>query len=457
MNKENNYDASLDAEMEERSVVEVVRNNSETVQIGDQLVGNITAYNYKILVRDKQPIQGTLTREEVDLMHRLYAAEGSNLTQRTVSRYFPNFTFQEFKKVLRAFNLTKASSPIAQHVIEEKSKEELVQLTFQNKENDYLRYLEQTRTKITEVKLKEMTGKYYDLKQQIADFKDFLNEIKIDVKIKVRKPNKLNEKTLLVYLSDMHIGADVSKYSIYQNEFTFEVARKRLEMIREKIMDIAITTGATNIIICNIGDSLDGYNGETTRGGHTLPQNMNNKDQFKNFLKMMAEFFSDLSTCGLFGSIKYYAVEGGNHDGDFGYMANKSLEGILAILNPQIEVTIFEKYIEYFKVNEHTFVVCHGKDAKDVFKNMPLTINDKTENQINEFLDYNSIAGNIHFIKGDLHQSATTYAKKFRYKSVASFFGSSEWIHKNFGNTKAAIDMDIIDGDNILETRLILN
>ena len=173
---------------------------------------------------------------------------------------------------------------------------------------------------------------------------------------------------------------------------------------------------------------------------------------------MIAEFFADLSSCGHFSSIKYYAVEGGNHDGDFGYIANKSLEGILAILNPEIEVTIFEKYIEYFKAQGHTFVLCHGKDAKDVFKNMPLVINDKTENQINEFLDYNDIHGkNIHFVKGDLHQSATTYSKRFRYKSVASFFGSSEWIHKNFGNTRASCDMDIIDGDSILETRLVLN
>ena len=138
-------------------------------------------------------------------------------------------------------------------------------------------------------------------------------------------------------------------------------------------------------------------------------------------------------------------------------MANKSLEGCLAVLNPEIEVRIFEKYIESFDVANHTFVLCHGKDAKDVFKNMPLTINDKTENQINEFLDYRGIKGNVHFIKGDLHQSATTYAKRFRYKSVGSFFGSSEWIHKNFGNTKACCDIDVVNGENIIETRIVLN
>lgn len=458
MSKELN-NASLDAKIEQLAAVEIVRDNSESIHIGaDKKVGKIVEYKYRILVHDKPSIEGTLTREEVDLMHRLYASEGSNLTQRSVSRYFPNFTFQEFKKLLRAFNITKASSPLAQHVIEEKTKEDLAQLTFQNKENDYLRYIEQNRTKITEVKLKEMTGKYFDLKQQIADFKEFLSEIKLDVKFKIRTPKNSTEKTLIAYLSDMHIGADVSKYSIYENEFTFETASKRLEAIGLRLMDIAENTGATNIIVCNIGDTLDGYNAETTRGGHLLPQNMNNKDQFKNYLKMMAEFFADLSSCGLFSSIKYYAVEGGNHDGDFGYMANKSLEGILAILNPSIEVKVYERYINHFEAHGHTFVLCHGKDAKDVFKNMPLVINDKTENQINEYLDYNSITGkNIHFIKGDLHQSATTYAKRFRYKSVGSFFGSSEWIHKNFGNTKAAIDFDIVDGDNILETRFLLN
>ena len=88
---------------------------------------------------------------------------------------------------------------------------------------------------------------------------------------------------------------------------------------------------------------------------------------------------------------------------------------------------------------------------------MPLTINDKTENIINEYIRYKAISGTIHFVKGDLHQTATTYAKNFRYKSVSSFFGSSEWIHKNFGNTKAACDIDVIDGDQILETKLLLN
>jgi hypothetical protein len=307
-------DASLDAAMEERSTVETLRDDSKLITVNSEKIGRITAYKVKILVRDKPAIEGTFTREEVDLMYRLYSSEGSNLTQRTVSRYFPNYTFQDFKKILRAFNITKASSPFAPHVLEEKSLEELTQLVLQNKENDFLRKLEQDRARLTENKLKEITGKYFDLKQQIADFKEFLGEIHLDINITVKQPVvNFTTKTLLVYLSDMHIGADVSHYSLFENEFNFEVAQARMQKIEAKINQIAITTKCTNIIICNLGDSLDGYNGETTRGEHLLPQNMNNKDQFKSFLKLLSTLFTNLSTSGLFSSIKYYAVEGGNH------------------------------------------------------------------------------------------------------------------------------------------------
>jgi hypothetical protein len=133
------------------------------------------------------------------------------------------------------------------------------------------------------------------------------------------------------------------------------------------------------------------------------------------------------------------------------------LEAYLAVANPAIEVRVFDKFIEHFVTCDQTFILCHGKDAKDMFRNLPLVINDKVENQINEYIDYNNITGTIHFIKGDLHQTATTYANKFRYKSVSSFFGSSEWIHKNFGNTKAAVDYDVILDNNVFEGRIILN
>jgi len=440
------YDASIDAQMERRATVDSLREN-----------GTITSYNFEILVRDKPAIKGTLSRDEVDLMYRLYAAEGANLTQRVVSRYFPLYTFQEFKKILRAFNITKASAPFAPHILEEKTSDELIQLTLQRKENDYLKKYEQQKENLHEQKYHEILKSYSELKQSVANFKEFLGDIKFDFKFNVQKPNVDGDCTLIVYLSDMHIGAEVSSYSIFANPYNKDEVYSRMQKVFTKILELAGLSLATHIIVCNIGDSLDGYNGQTTRGGHLLPQNMNNKDQYKTYIGVMLDLFKNISECGYFDSVQYICVEGGNHDGDFGYVANKALEASLSYLNPDIKVTIFDRFIDHFVLGDHTFILCHGKDAKDMFKNMPLIINDKIENQINEYISYRGITGITHFIKGDLHQSATTYGKKLRYKSVGSFFGSSEWIHKNFGNTSAAVEFDIVYNKSILETRMLIN
>lgn len=459
MDKDKIYDASLDVDMEDRARIEPIRDNLEKITVNGVEIGKITGYNFHILIRDKEALSGHLTRDEVDLLFRLYSREGSNLSQRSVARYF-NYALPDMKKVLRAFMLTKDSTPFAQHTLEEESLDQLVSITLQHKENDYLRKLEQDRTKITEGHLRELTKKYYDLQNQIINFQDFLSTVNFKVTpVQYIKPShSTNDDTIIVYISDMHIGADVSNYSIYKNTFNLEVATSRLQDLTQHIINTCSFMHISNIVVCNLGDSLDGYDGETTRGGHQLPQNMNNKDQFKNFIQLMIGFFGDLSNSGLFNAIEYICVEGGNHDGDAGFMTNKALEACLGVLNPAIEVIIFEKFIDYFTVKNHAFILCHGKDAKDMFKNMPLVINDKVENQITEFVRYNKIESkHIHFIKGDLHQSATTYGKNVRYKSVASFFGSSEWIHKNFGNTLAAVDFDIVAGDNIFESRLMLN
>ena len=52
--------------------------------------------------------------------------------------------------------------------------------------------------------------------------------------------------------------------------------------------------GFENIVICNLGDSLDGYNGQTTRGGHDLAQNMSNKEQLHTYIKLMTSFIKSI-------------------------------------------------------------------------------------------------------------------------------------------------------------------
>lgn len=419
---------------DDRNSVNIIRDDN----------GKIKFYEFKVLRRDKAPLVGRLTRDEMNNIYRMYSYYGMSITQREISRYFPEYSLIDFKRILRVFSITKAVSPFAPHIIEEHSKEELMDMQMREKENDFLRGIEEQSIKNDRALLKKYAIENIELKRKLEE------GVKIDLSgldLASGKPftptGTPSKKNLFLYLSDMHIGAYVSPLSIYSNPYDKDEVIRRINIILNRVHDLHETyKGFDNIYVCNLGDSLDGYNGQTTRGGHSLPQNMCNKEQIHTFIFVMNYLFTELNKLE-YNKMHYYCVGESNHDGDFGYAANVALETILA--NKRVNCTIFDKFIGEFKAGETTFILCHGKDNKDMFKNLPLTLDIKTENFINEYLDNKGITGNVIFVKGDLHQSATTYGRRFTYRSVGSLFGSSEWIHKNFGNTCWSCDYSIVD------------
>ena len=417
--------------------------------------GKIKFYEFKVLRKDKAPLSGRLTRDEMNNIYRMYSYYGMSITQREISRYFPEYSLIDFKRILRVFSITKAVSPFAPHIIEEHSKNELMDMQMREKENDFLRGIEEQSVRNDRLMLKKYALENVELKRKLDEgIKVDLEGIDLTITRPLAHVKGNSKKDLIIYLSDMHIGAFVSSLSIYSNPYDKSEVMNRMDKIISRLYKLNhLYKGFDNIYVCNIGDSLDGYNGETTRGGHSLPQNMCNKEQIHTFIECMNYFFTQLNTM-VYNNLHYICVGESNHDGDFGYAANIALEAILS--HQGISCTIFDKFIGEFEVKDTTFVLCHGKDNKDMFKNLPLTLDVKTENFINEYLDNKRITGKIIFIKGDLHQSATTYGRRFTYKSVGSLFGSSEWIHKNFGNTLACCDFSILDEGNLLDERIIL-
>lgn len=266
---------------------------------------------------------------------------------------------------------------------------------------------------------------------------------------------------LLVYTSDKHIGASIPDNSIYQNDYNKEEFERRMMYIASKISSLG---SKKKLFIFDLGDALDGFNGQTTRGGHKLPQNMNNKEQFQTYLDVHKKFFDHILDNGnMYEEIYFICSANNNHGGDADYMAMKAFEIYLSKINPFIKVIVSDKFIDHLEVKddndlEYTLIFTHGKDDSDLKHGLPLHLNDRTENYINNYIDYHGLDTRkpIHFIKGDLHQSSTQYAKRFRYKNVGSIFGSSKWIHSNFGNTRPICDMDIIDKTSINEIRLFL-
>jgi len=255
-----------------------------------------------------------------------------------------------------------------------------------------------------------------------------------------------NKKALFVYLSDKHIGAMTKSDAMYDNVYNKEVFRDRLTQVYTKILETVHLVGVfEDIYICDLGDSMDGWNGYTTRGGHKLPQNMDNKEAFNTYLFEHKLFFDNLMRSGF--ANQYHAVmqTNDNHSSDYGYIANQALGLYLETAYPGIKVQLMTKFLEHINYGLHTIILTHGKDSEDLKHGLPLQLTHKAENFLEKYINYHKIDTNypIHVIKGDLHSESQQVAYHFRYRNVLSMYGASKWIMNNFGPSHAGVSFDI--------------
>ncbi len=430
----------LDESYDKRSTWDVVRDNES---------GLITKYSFKIFIRDENDFIGELTRDQIETIYAQYPY----VTQKTVSQYFPYLTFPQFKRIVRCFNITK-DQLFPQHILEEKTESEAAQLALKHKENAaYKKFVELKPIEI-EKQLRDTQLELHKLKTERLFTEDILKDYleKIDVNILLPNQHNVNknfdyipsDKALILYLSDMHIGA-MNKDCQYSDVYNKEVYLKRLEVILENVREEIVIHFPEKIMIIGLGDMVDGYNSTTTRGGHLLPQNMNNKEQFTTYMDSMIWFFDELTRI-FSNKIEFIHVGESNHGGDFEYGANKALEHILKLKhNNQVSVRIFEKNIEHITYGVHTLICTHGKDTDVMSRNMPMHLNPNTEKYINDYITFNKIkSDSILFIKGDLHNHNSETNKMFRYVNVPSVYGGSSYTDANFSFTKPATLIHIL-------------
>lgn len=301
-----------------------------------------------------------------------------------------------------------------------------------------------------------------DFNNTPIDFDKFREDILSDVTPEeIKLPKKENELALHLYGSDFHIGADVSSNSIYSNDYSFDVVESRLIQVRRLAALKYSQFGVFDtLVIFDLGDMLDGQNAKTTRGGHLLPQNMNNQEQFDSSILLYKKHISSIVKSGFAENYVFYATCNDNHSGDFSYYALRAIAEWCAAKFPQVKVVIQTKFIDVYEYGEHSFMVTHGKDKLFMKYGMPKYLDKKTEIYIKEYIENHKLEGNLHFIKGDLHQDCVDFCNLFRYRNCLSLFGSSEWIHTNIGYGRAGLSYDIVDKagkEEVMEGRIFFN
>ena len=258
-----------------------------------------------------------------------------------------------------------------------------------------------------------------------------------------------NKKSLMVYTSDKHVGAAVPENALYINIYNADSFAERMKKLSDEIFYLETIYGKfENIYILDLGDALDGWNGQTTRGGHHLPQNMSNRQSFEVYLKAHKDFFDQLVTAQIANHYHFKAVTCDNHSSDFGYITNRALEEYLNLKFPQMTTQILSRLMEHFVLGVHTFILAHGKDDQDMKFGMPLHLNDKTVNFIDNYIyqnDINPKTTTVHLIKGDLHQDCSESSTQFRYRNTSSMFGSSKWAFHNYLPQGPGVSFDIVE------------
>lgn len=443
-------------DQEEIGTIEIEQDTddkSKTSYIRDK-EGRIVFYSYNIFRRDKAPLVGRLNRHQMNMIYRLYSYYGDSLTQRVISRHFVELSLIDFKRILRAFNITKACAPFAPHMFEERSEEELREIQLREKENSFLRRAEEDQIKNNEKLLKKYAQENIELRKQLKDASNFVVSIPDNLQPTIMEVHPEVGKSLNLYLADIHIGAALTSGAMYHENksYGYDEAKRRLTKVLERVKQIGFVD-TINVVL--MGDNIDcsGVYGKTARLDHDLPENMDAREQANKFIDLMMWFVSSLAAkenefCS---HINVYSVPCGNHGGNFEYMCNKALLAMISACYPDIKTTLWEEFFGIFEHNNNTFVCCHGKDDQYMKKGLPLTLDDKSKVMLYEWLHENGItSNNVHFVKGDLHSNSLSSCKRLDYRNVLSLFGASDYSNYNFSRNSYGVSYDLFIGDNLI-------
>ena len=246
----------------------------------------------------------------------------------------------------------------------------------------------------------------------------------------------------LVY-TDCHLGMDVNGKdgdSLYEGKWDKEEVLKRLDLM---LYHIKTFKKGRKLIIDDLGDFLDGLGGQTTRKGHELPQNMNDKEVFELALEFKIKLIDNL--VNEYEEILCHNITNDNHSGVFSYFVSSAFEKIINCrYSGKVKVKTIKKFIDHYSEGNHTFVISHGKDIGEQKFGLKPKLDAVQAEKIDQYCkEHKLYNGNfIEFSKGDSHQAIydDTTSNDFSYYNYPAFSPPSNWVKTNFSNSKSGFN-----------------
>lgn len=251
----------------------------------------------------------------------------------------------------------------------------------------------------------------------------------------VRSEDIVGKVDRLVY-SDVHIGMNPNgerNNTMYKTDWSKEAILASAEIMAKRLIQ---QQRGNVLVIDELGDLLDGWDGETVRKGHKLPQLMKNEEAFDCALEFKMRLIDLL--IGNYDAILCNNVCEDNHAGAFGYVVNSAFKRLVELKYPdKIQVFNRTEFITHYDIAGHLFLLCHGKDSSHLKFGFKPQLDPKGMEKIDQYLKHHglySFKGRIEFTKGDSHQALFDYCTSddFDYINAPALAPSSDWIKVNF-------------------------
>tara|TARA_R110002074_G_scaffold93165_1_gene203569 strand:+ start:1470 stop:2693 length:1224 start_codon:yes stop_codon:yes gene_type:complete len=309
---------------------------------------------------------------------------------------------------------------------------------------------------IVKISTSKTTGQQWiQYKAKVEEVKDFdfesiISKYTDEVKsVKIEKVERVNESDFdsLTY-TDLHIGMETNadNNSMYAVLWNRKEALKTADLLIRKTLE---NRRSNTLIVDELGDLLDGFNAQTTRGGHHLPQNMTNKEAFDCAIEFKMRLLNGLVP--YYDEIVFNNICNDNHAGDFGYFVNKFFKDLSEQMYDNIKVVNHVKFINHYIVKDIAFVITHGKDDKALKFGFKPHLDTKSIEKIDQYCKHNKVYKNsdlVIFKKGDSHQCLFDMASSddFYYYNYPASSPSSNWVQSNFKKGRRGFVLESFKG-----------
>ena len=260
----------------------------------------------------------------------------------------------------------------------------------------------------------------------------------------------------LVY-SDVHIGMNPNGE---KNNTMYKTDWDRISILHsaDKMAHEMISRQSGNVLVIDeLGDLMDGWDGHTVRKGHSLPQLMSNEEAFDCALEFKMALIDELVP--YYDKIICNNVCEDNHAGAFGYVVNSAFKSLAeAVYGGKVVVFNRTEFITHYDIAGHLFLLCHGKDSSHLKFGFKPQLDARGMEKIDQYLKHHnlySFRGKIEFTKGDSHQALLDYCTSddFDYVNAPALAPSSDWIKVNFKKGRRGFLIQHIDPHS--ETKVV--